>query len=661
MVLSLPPSGNDERLLMRLSRLALPAATFAIAAVLAGFAASIAAQMVEDSSVVGVRQALDAERLTWADADADGLQLFVIGTAPSEAERFRALSVAGRVVDSARVIDQMSVEETAELAPPEFSIEILRNDAGISLFGLIPLVSDRDALMERVGRLASDDQIRDFLETGDYPAPERWAEALDFALFALKELPSSKISVSADRVAVTANTESLEDKREVEATLLRRVPDEVELALSLSAPRPVITPFTLRFSLDAERGPRLVACSAEDEATRERILKSARNAGIAGQAGCRIGLGQPSRNWGKAVELGIEAVTKLGGGTVTLSDTDMTLNALEGTEQALFDQVAGELEAQLPEVFALRANLPVAPEVEGNTGPVEFVAIRSPEGMVQLRGRVNGEMARRTAESFARAKFGSDTVYSAARVDDSLPGTWQVRVLAGLEALSFLQNGAVTVGPDNVRVYGNTGRETASDEIAGLLAEKLGDEAKFDIEVAYNAQLDPMAGKPSPEQCEEAIRVIVGERKINFEPGSATLDREGQGIMDDIAEVLKDCGAIRLEIQGHTDSQGREMMNQQLSQSRAQAVLNELRARRVLTSSFTAKGYGETRPIADNQTESGREANRRIEFRLIVPEPAEDSETTLESVEQTGQTGEAGDTSDDTGGETTEEASGGQD
>ena len=72
--------------------------------------------------------------------------------------------------------------------------------------------------------------------------------------------------------------------------------------------------------------------------------------------------------------------------------------------------------------------------------------------------------------------------------------------------------------------------------------------------------------------------------------------------MDDIAEILKKCGEIRMEIGGHTDSQGREVMNQQLSQSRARAVLNALRERRVLTSALTAKGYGESAPIADNKT-----------------------------------------------------------
>ncbi|MDW3117574.1 MAG: hypothetical protein R8G60_07105 [Roseovarius pacificus] len=59
-----------------------------------------------------------------------------------------------------------------------------------------------------------------------------------------------------------------------------------------------------------------------------------------------------------------------------------------------------------------------------------------------------------------------------------------------------------------------------------------------------------------------------------------------------------------------------------------------MRKRRVLTSSFTAKGYGESQPIADNDTEEGREANRRIEFRLIRPKPVKEEQTTLESLEE---------------------------
>jgi OOP family OmpA-OmpF porin len=122
--------------------------------------------------------------------------------------------------------------------------------------------------------------------------------------------------------------------------------------------------------------------------------------------------------------------------------------------------------------------------------------------------------------------------------------------------------------------------------------------------------------------------------------------------MDEIAELLQLCGDIPLVIAGHTDSQGREEMNLQLSQDRAQAVADALRQRRVLTASYEVRGYGEEQPIASNDTEEGREANRRIEFKLRRPEPVAETETTLESIEEsaptdeTSQTDGAEDTSD---------------
>jgi len=166
--------------------------------------------------------------------------------------------------------------------------------------------------------------------------------------------------------------------------------------------------------------------------------------------------------------------------------------------------------------------------------------------------------------------------------------------------------------------------------------------------VTYREELDPIANLPTPEQCEAKVAALQAERKITFEPGETTVDARGGAIMDDIAEILKACGEIRMEIQGHTDSQGRETMNEQLSQARAQSVLNELRARRVLTSAIRAKGYGESKPIADNDTEEGREANRRIEFKVIRPEPLQEEQTTLEALAEDAQNGTEG-TEEDSG------------
>ena len=617
---------------MRLSALFTITATFVAAALASLFAASFAVTMIEETSEFGVREALDRKSLTWAEVHADGLQVFLTGTAPTEANRFLAISTAGEIVDAARVIDKLEIAAAKDLTPPRFSIEILRNDSGISLFGLVPAATDIEQVLEDLKDNFGEDQVADLLEVADYPVPEGWETALEYGLDSLKSLPRSKISIDARRVEITAMSDSADAKNKLQTKLTRNAPNGLALTINISAPRPVITPFSLRFLID-ENGARFDNCSADTAKAQSRILAAARSAGLDDQATCTIGLGVPSPNWATAAEMSIAALARLGHGSVTFADADISLLAAEGTDPDLFDQVVGEMENTLPEVFSLHAVLPKPAKVDSD-GPPEFVATLSPEGLVQLRGRVNGELSRESSISFARARFGTDVVHSSARVDETLPRDWPVRVLTGLDALAHLSNGAVTITPENVKVMGNTGNPEANAEISRLLSEKLGEAQKFNIDVTYQKKLDPVAGLPTPDECIEEIKTIQAERKISFEPGSDTIDGASRQTVDAISEVLKKCGPIQLEIGGHTDSQGREVMNQQLSQARAQAVLNGLRARRVLTSSYTAVGHGETNPIADNKTEEGREENRRIEFKLIRPEPIPETKTTLESTEK---------------------------
>lgn len=548
---------------MRLSSIFAIAGTFVLAAVLCWVAAGFAVTVIEDNSRGGVRAALDREGLTWAEVDSDGLQVFLGGTAPSEAKRFNALSIAGGVVDAARVIDQMLIEDTEALAPPRFSIEILRNNSGISLIGLIPAETDRDALLASVTEAASGADVADLLDAADYPVADAWEPSLSYALRALKQLPRAKISVEAGRVSVTTMADSPEEKLKLEAQLSRRIPGDVKVDIDVSAPRPVITPFTLRFLIE-DGTARFDACSADTDAARRTILAAARAAGLSADADCVIGLGVPTPQWGRAGAQAIAALAKLGGGSVTIADADISLLAAQGTNEGLFDDVVGALQGELPDVFALHA---VLPPPEDDSAPVipEFIATLSPEGLVQLRGKVGSDRMRETVDSFAKARFASGSVYTQVRVAEGLPQVWPVRVLTGMETLSFLSNGAVTVTPTSLRVSGKTGRKDASAQIAGLLAEKLGEAEKFDIDVTYVEALDPIASIPTPEECIAMIVQIQSERKINFEPGGTAIDSSGAAIMDDIAEVLGKCGDLQIEIGGHTDSQGRETMNEQLS------------------------------------------------------------------------------------------------
>ncbi|GAA3861396.1 OmpA family protein [Celeribacter arenosi] len=590
-----------------------------LAALVAGalaslIAANVGAQAIEATSETAVRQKLGLEGFEWVDVQADGLQVILTGTAPSENQQLAAQRAAGHVVDPSRVINVMDVVQTDAIPAPEFSIEILRNDSGISLIGLVPQSWDRDGFVDALRKAATTGSIADFLEQADYPAPEGWEDATDFGIEAIGLLPRSKISLSARNVAITGLADGDAQKVRLERALAAAAPKGVVHTIHIAAPRPVITPFTVRLLID-ETGPRFDACTAETPQGHARIIAAARALGMTDPE-CTIGLGAPANNWAGAVETGMRALAKLGSGSITYSDGNVNLLGTAGTDQSTFDEIAGELEAALPSTFTLHATLP-APETAESDQQPQFIAIRSPEGQVQLRGRISDERSKMATEAVARAEFGSQSIYSAIRTDDSLPEGWAVRALVAVNALAELSHGSVTMRADGIEVRGETGNSNARAEIARMLAESLGDGQEYEINVNYVRKLDPVLNLPTPLECVERANRIITANKIVFDPGQATLNDVALDTLDRIAAALKECEDVEIEIGAHSDSQGREEMNLNLSQARANSVLDGLLARRVVGVDFSAKGYGETTPIADNGTEEGREANRRIEFKLL--------------------------------------------
>lgn len=592
--------------------------TFAIAGCISLGVATIGAERVERLSIEDVSFVMREAGLDWVEIDADGLQVFLMGEAPDEATRFRAMRRAGTIVDSDRVIDQMTVLDPEGIVAPTFSIEMLRNGSGVSLIGLIPGAEGSERLTDGISDITAGLDVANMVETADFDAPEGWDAAVRYGLLALTELPRSKVSVFAGRVVVEAVSNSAAERADWMQFLEGNQPDGVELVMDISAPRPVITPFTLRYVVEGGT-PRFEACSAGTEADRDRILDAATELGLEGEGSCVIGLGVPSPRWAEAVEIALIAASRFEGATLTFSDADVTLVAAEGTPSGLFDTVIGELDTALPDVFSLHGVLPVTPE-RGSLpeGPPSFTATRSPEGYVQLRGRLPDDRVSTAVLAYANALFGRQNTYLATRTDPDLPEGWPLRVLAGLEGLSQLHSGSLTVEPDHLILRGNSGSEDTTSDLSRLLAEQLGAAASFEIDVTYQASLDPITGQLSDQQCLDRINTALERRKITFDPGSVEINDAAGEVLDGLAEILRDCAHVEMQIGGHTDSQGREELNLNISQARADAVLNGLLARRVLTSNLTAQGYGETRPVADNDTEAGREANRRIEFMLLT-------------------------------------------
>lgn len=103
---------------------------------------------------------------------------------------------------------------------------------------------------------------------------------------------------------------------------------------------------------------------------------------------------------------------------------------------------------------------------------------------------------------------------------------------------------------------------------------------------------------------------------LNFASGSSTILKTSYEELNELLQYLKLKPATKIEIAGHTDSDGDEKSNISLSQSRAEAVKDYLIKNGITSNRLVAKGYGESQPVADNSTEKGKASNRRTEIRI---------------------------------------------
>ncbi|MBK6802818.1 MAG: OmpA family protein [Novosphingobium sp.] len=110
---------------------------------------------------------------------------------------------------------------------------------------------------------------------------------------------------------------------------------------------------------------------------------------------------------------------------------------------------------------------------------------------------------------------------------------------------------------------------------------------------------------------------------VTFDVGSATLKPEFRATLDKVAESLIQYPNSLVDVYGHTDSTGSDAFNQTLSEGRARTVLNYLVSRGVPAARVRSQGFGETMPVASNDTAEGRQKNRRVEIK-IVPVTTED-------------------------------------
>jgi OmpA-OmpF porin, OOP family len=234
---------------------------------------------------------------------------------------------------------------------------------------------------------------------------------------------------------------------------------------------------------------------------------------------------------------------------------------------------------------------------------------------VVLRGSVPSDQSKQTIAAAARAQYGAD------RVKDELSVSTLAPLSAGLQGslaafppdLKGYIAGAATLNGSGLRIVGTLPDEVAKTAASQAAALWVAQRHAFELDLkALHSPVTAEVKATAQAHINKALELDY----VEFRTGSAELTDKGIATLQRILPALRTVSAAGFEIAGHTDNQGKTLSNQALSEARANTVKDYLAKQGIAASQRSTKGFGATKPKANNATKEGRAHNRRIEFNI---------------------------------------------
>ena len=586
---------------------------FVLAACISVLAASIFSKFIEVSSKNYLKSALHEAGYSWVKINADGLLLFLHGDAPSDFERIEAVKFGRSMVTGQRLIDNISHLESSNNKTGEINLKILKSIGKVFFIGSFPKGFDSFDFEEMLKtKSPKSEEYHIIVDQTDMASTLNWELITSYALSLVDVIKLGKIETDGKQLFVEGIASDNRNHGKLKEYIKSRAPPSLPVEMSFYQPRELISPFT--FQIEIKNGLLQYSdCVVADEESKNRIARIAEKLSATAVQECLVGLGEPSPQWAEALEKAFSISPQLVNAKVVFDNLNISVILDHSFPEKEYTEILNSISNTFPPEFVL-SFIKLSNDGGSDLSSNRVVATLSPEGLLKIVGPIGEELDKELVVNFAKVRFGSENASISLYKVGSLPDDWGFRIIAGLEGLRELKNGILNVTPNLIEIRGKTYKKFSSAKITKVIGDKIGYDQRLSLSVDYIDMPKPVDDSLTASQCVNKIEETLRVRKIKFEPGSDRVDLAGHETLDDIAKILLNCGDIRLEIGGHTDSQGREQMNLNLSQSRANSVLFELQRRRVLTKNIIAKGYGESQPIASNDTEQGREINRRIEF-----------------------------------------------
>lgn len=235
-------------------------------------------------------------------------------------------------------------------------------------------------------------------------------------------------------------------------------------------------------------------------------------------------------------------------------------------------------------------------------------------GKYRLTGTVPDQATKEQLVAKAKEVYGDGNFTDELKIGNVAKPSWLSSVLALFQfTKNGVTNGGLSTEGGSISLIGQVPTQADKDKVYQ-------DAVKACPPNTTINNLLTISGQKSLSEDQAKVQVKLNEQLagkiIEFETGKDQLTDKGKAVLDELAVIFKG-STDNLQIDGHTDNQGNPAANKSLSERRAETVKKYLVAKALDANRFTTKGFGQEKPIADNNTEDGKQRNRRIEFQVL--------------------------------------------
>lgn len=606
-------------------------------------------EQVESDLTKRSLEALHGSNLGWAKVQFDGRDGVLSGEAPEESEPGKAIQIA-TAIDGVRVLDGQA-DLLRKVEP--YTWTATHRDGRVILAGFVPNEKTRKTILTAAKSAFPKSEIEDKLELarGNPPIPD-WLEGIRFDLKELAALKAGKAELTGMHTSLEGEALSTAAYKDVKTALSTGLPKVLRLGTDKVTP-PVVAPYDWKAKLTSNQV--VLSGYVPNERAHIELLTLAKRAFGKTTVVDKIELGEGAPDdFEKAAHVSLDQLAMLQEGSAELKGSEMSLQGL-AADEAVAEATRKSFKAGAPGSFK------VSEAIKGLRAVVSpyVTKVAASPGAVELTGFVPSEAARSALEAAAKARFPGHAVRDRLQVAGGEPSGYDSCLSSALMGLARLGSGQIELVDRAVEISGKTQDEALAQNLPGEVkaeakgacetkvnialddsarhrsAEEMAERAKREAEQAADAKREAeradvakrlaaaeearktaaeRESKAAASACEGDLRSAANSGTMTFERASDVISRQSRPTLRKLAAVAQACNNVLIEIEGHTDSEGIPERNQPLSERRAQAVADFLVEQGLDPARIKAVGYGDTRPIAPNDTPENKAKNRRIEF-----------------------------------------------